>query len=172
LYYDLANFDYAPLGISPRDLGFNQIFRAGIDVKLLDVSSNNGDFSGSIVYNSDFKRLMSRMREGASGVLLNDYVLEKKFIQFLSQNDNFLILSINKLLADSGFSRQRDLLFMRKMVRYLESSRIKFSIVTFAENPVLQYSRMQLLYISQLVFSNPDHAKEHITNLKDIIVEG
>ncbi len=169
LYYDLANFDYTLLGISPNDLGFSQIFRAGVDIKVLDAASNNEDYSGSVVYNSNTSKLMSRMREGAKGVLLTDYVLDKKFIQFLSQNKNFLLLPINKLISDSGFSRQRDLLFMRKLIRYLESSRVEFSIITFTDDPAHQYSRMQLLYISQLVFANPEHAKAHVTNLKSII---
>ncbi len=169
LYYDLVD---SGCNIDPKmqfNLGFKKIFKNKNDIQIADVDSLKSDFNQYFIYGSNTSRLISGLRNGSAGLMINDYNLDKKLIQFTLGNKSPIIISINKLMHDTGFSRQRDLLFIRRLIKYIKARKIEFSIVTFADTDQYMCSYIQLLEISKLFFDNPNEAIKHITNLKKLI---
>lgn len=166
LYYDLVDFD-----LNDKDLGllgFKHIFSSKSDVDIVN-SSTKSDKSGKIIMSDDMNRVMSSLRSGGKGVVFTDYILDKKTIQFILNDDSFAIIPLLKIEADNQFSRERDILFARSFTRYLLSKRVKFSFVTMAPSKEYLLSRMQLIKLASMVTEDEETAKEHISNLKELI---
>jgi hypothetical protein len=165
-YYDLVSGSCEVSADFAKRLGFERVFRAGVDIKLVDSDSEKGtSCDNCIAYGTDKKRLTAFAGSGARGVAIKDMRADGKLLSVMSENNCILCIPTTVFTSRSGIERSK--LFYRAGI-LLDTARkkhIRVSFISIADSKLHVCSYMQLIEIAKLVGADEQFARNSISTV-------
>ena len=133
-YYDVA---YESCNLSKeleRKLGYDRIFVAGKEVKVIDGNFKSSDLEGSIFVNSNQANLFSILSFSPKAIVFSDSKINKKALEQMRDRDMVLCIPMNLLMTSVGLQRSRNLYLMGRLFDHAKSLKLDVSFVTLSKS--------------------------------------
>lgn len=172
-YYDLVANSCEVSGDMAKRLGFEKIFRAGIDIKLIDVDIEKGtSCDDCIAYGANKKRLATLASSGARGIAIKDMRGDGRLLNIMSENDCILCVPTNIFTSSTGIERSKLIYRAEILLNVARKKHIKVSFISVAESKLHMCSYMQLIEIAKLIGANEQFARSSISTVnKELLVK-
>lgn len=172
-YYDIAYETCDIDGALERRLGYNKIFIANKDIKIVDGNSYSGkSVEDSIFISSPKANILAVLKMSPKAVVFPDSRIDRKVMKSVAERGVMLCMPLSNIMTSYGLKRSRSLYMMSKLFDYARSKKIEVSFVTLARSNNHLCSYMQLAELAKLIGADDAYARRSIgeTN-RSLVVE-
>jgi hypothetical protein len=172
-YYDIA-YDSCKVDESlERSLGYNRIFLANRDIRIIDGRNHRKNEIGkSIFISSGGPDLFTILNMGPAAVAFQDLRINKKALEQMHDRGIALCLPMSTIMNQQGLKRSRSTYMMSRLLGHAQSIKLDVSIVTLARSNTELCSHMQLVELAKLVGADEAYARRSISAINRRMVIG
>ncbi len=153
-----------------RKLGFQKIGVAGVDVAVVDLDKGRGAAGGAVAVGRDRGELISAVKGGASGVVINGSEIEKELIKAMVDNACALFIQLSDVMHYFGIRRSRLIYRDWKLFSYARKAGLDVGFLTLARSRAVMCSYMQMIELAKIIGADERYARESISRVNGALL--
>ncbi len=151
-------------------LGYRQVFVAGKDIVVADADREGPSHAAYIAKGGNVSRLVYHVKNGARGVITEDFNLEAKLLEAMAACGCVAVICTDRIIGAAAESRSRMLYKASRMFSNARKCDVNIALVSMARSRAYMESYMQLVELGKLIGADDRYARHMISGVNGFLV--